>query len=96
VFSFGSHVCVSDLTRDKDFVRAGILKVDSSGKYLDLHAGRKTLATRLVISTTPVATVQALMRHKDFRTTLAHYNDPNSHGAVEAKRKAMAMVNSKR
>ena len=87
---------VSDLTRDKDFVRAGILKVDSSGKYLDLHAGRKTLATRLVISTTPVATVQALMRHKDFRTTLAHYNDPNSHGAVEAKRKAMAMVNSKR
>jgi hypothetical protein len=37
-----------------------------------------------------------LRRHKYFRTTLAHYIDPNSHGAVEAKRKALAMINSKR
>ena len=77
-------------------MRAGILKVDSSGKYLDLHAGRKTLATKLVNSNAPLATIQGLLRHKDIRTTLAHYNDPNSDGAVEAKRKALAMVNSKR
>ena len=78
---------VRDLTRRKDFKRAGIKEFDSAGRVCDLHSFRMTLATKLVSSEAPLATIQLLLRHKNIETTLQFYNDANSKTAMEAKRK---------
>ena len=86
---------VTDITRDKDFKRAGIVKTDSEGKVVDLHSFRMFLSTKLVTSGAPLATIQSLLRHKDIETTLKYYYDPNSIGSMKAKRKWLLEVNSK-
>jgi len=78
---------VRDLTRRKDFQRAKIKEFDSEGRVCDLHSFRMTLATNLVNSEAPLATIKLLLRHEDISTTLLFYQDPNSKPAMEAKRK---------
>ena len=78
---------VRDLTRKKDFKRAGIKEFDGLGRVCDLHSFRMTLGSKLVNSNAPLATIQLLLRHKDIETTLQYYNDSNSKPSMDAKRK---------
>ena len=80
---------VTDRTRDLDFKRAGIEKVDSFGRVVDLHAARKTLATSLVGCNASSGMTQSLLRHADLATTMTYYNDKNSLIAITSKRKAL-------
>ncbi len=64
---------VTDLTRQKDFQRAGIALEDNEGRVADLHSLRATLATRLALAGTPPQLAQKIMRHSDYRVTLKHY-----------------------
>ena len=64
---------VTDRTRDKDFERAGIAKVDESGRVVDLHALRGTLGTLLAREGVTPQIAQRLLRHADYRTTQKHY-----------------------
>jgi len=64
---------VTNLTRRKDFERAGIPLVDSQGRHADLHALRSTLGTMLARSGVTPQVGRQIMRHSDYRTTLQHY-----------------------
>lgn len=64
---------VTDLTRRKDFKRAGIPLVDDDGRVADLHALRTTLGTQLARAGVTPQVAQRMMRHSDYRTTLSHY-----------------------
>jgi integrase len=82
---------VTDATRLRDFVRAGIARVvetknaetdevettietkDDEGNVVDLHALRTTLGTQLALAGVAPQVAQRIMRHGDYRTTLAHY-----------------------
>ena len=64
---------VGNLTRVKDFQRAGIELVDAEGRVADLHALRATLATNLARAAVTPQVAQRILRHSDFRTTLKHY-----------------------
>ena len=64
---------VTDVTRRKDFQRAGIAFEDASGHVVDLHAMRTTLGTRLARQGTAPQIAQRIMRHSDYRTTQKHY-----------------------
>jgi integrase len=55
-----------------DFERAGI-GPDAEGREADLHALRTTLGTRLARAGVTPQVAQRLMRHADYKTTLAHY-----------------------
>jgi integrase len=57
----------------QDLARAGIAKCDDQGRVVDLHALRTTLATELARRGVAPQLAQQLLRHKDARTTLAHY-----------------------
>ncbi len=63
----------TDLTRRKDFERAGIPLVDDDGRVADLHALRTTLGTQLARAGVTPQVAQRMMRHSDYRTTLSHY-----------------------
>ena len=65
---------VTDVTRRKDFERAGI-KADDQGRVADLHALRTTLGTMLARQGVAPQVAQRLMRHSDYRTTLSHYTN---------------------
>lgn len=56
-----------------DFERAGIQQADAEGRVVDLHALRTTLATELARQGVAPQVAQKIMRHADYRTTLAHY-----------------------
>lgn len=64
---------VGDLTRRKDFQRAGIERIDAEGRVIDLHALRTTLGTQLARAGVTPQVAQRIMRHSDYRTTLRHY-----------------------
>ncbi|NBT69692.1 MAG: site-specific integrase, partial [Betaproteobacteria bacterium] len=64
---------VGNLTRQKDFKRAGIDLVDAQGRVVDLHALRATLATQLARASVTPQVAQRILRHSDYRTTLKHY-----------------------
>lgn len=56
-----------------DLQRAGIPKRDDSGRVVDLHALRTTLATELARQGVAPQVAQRLMRHSDYRITMEHY-----------------------
>lgn len=80
---------VTDLTRRKDFLAAGLARVekydqggevkerivteDEEGRVVDLHAMRTTLGTALARRGIAPQIAQQIMRHRDYRTTLRHY-----------------------
>ena len=64
---------VTDLTRQKDFQRAGIAAEDDDGRVVDLHALRTTLGTQLARAGVAPQVAQRVMRHGDYKTTLKHY-----------------------
>ena len=64
---------VTNVTRRKDFERAGIALVDEEGRHADLHALRSSLHTRLAREGVPPQIAQRIMRHADYRTTLSAY-----------------------
>jgi integrase len=80
---------VTDLTRRKDFLAAGLARVerydrngltkkrivteDEEGRVIDLHAMRTTLGTELARQGVASQIAQQIMRHRDYRTTLRHY-----------------------
>jgi len=77
---------VGDVTRRKDFLRAGIARTekneagkvrivveDAEGRVIDLHALRTTLGTQLARAGVAPQVAQRLMRHSDYKTTLRHY-----------------------
>ena len=64
---------VTNVTRRRDFERAGIRLVDEEGRHADGHGLRGSLHTRLAREGVPVQIAQRIMRHADYRTTLAAY-----------------------
>ena len=52
-----------------------LTKVDSAGRWIDLHAMRITLGTNLAKAGVTPQLAQRVMRHADMRTTLKHYTD---------------------
>jgi len=52
---------------------AGIVRVDSQGQSLDLHALRATCATRLARSGAPLVATQRILGHSDPKLTARHY-----------------------
>jgi len=59
----------------KDCERAGIPKFDESGRVVDLHVMRTTLATNLVKQGVMPQETQRIMRHANISTTNRHYTD---------------------
>lgn len=64
---------VTNLTRRRDFERAGIEHQDQFGKHADLHALRSTLATMLARNGVAPQVGRGILRHADYATTLKHY-----------------------
>jgi integrase len=64
---------VTDVTRRKDFQRAGLPLVDAEGRVLDLHGLRTWLGTGLARAGVAPQIAQRILRHRDYRTTLRHY-----------------------
>ena len=64
---------VTDVTRRKDFRRAGIPLEDAEGRVARRHALRTTLGTRLARHGAKPQVARQIMRHSDYRTTLRHY-----------------------
>ncbi len=52
-----------------------LAKVDSAGRWVDLHAMRTTLSTNLAKAGVMPQLAQRVMRHADMRTTLRYYTD---------------------
>jgi Phage integrase family len=106
---------VTNRTRLKDFLRAGIAReetvtdehgkpmmvgegtrcrpktrivaTDKDGRVIDLHALRTTLGTQLARAGITPQIAQRIMRHSDYKTTLAHctvLGISDTAGAVEA------------
>ncbi len=61
-----------------------LAKVDSAGRWVDLHAMRITLSTNLVKAGVMPQLVQRVMRHADMRTTLRYYTDLRLADATKA------------
>ncbi|MBX3355256.1 MAG: tyrosine-type recombinase/integrase, partial [Phycisphaeraceae bacterium] len=75
---------VSDRERRDDFEAARIPPRDAEGRVADLHALRTTLGTRLARAGVAPQVARVLMRHTDYRTTLAHYTALGLHDAAGA------------
>ncbi len=58
-----------------DLAAAAIGKVDSRGRYLDVHSLRHTFCTALAIAGVPPRVAQKLMRHSSIRLTMQVYTD---------------------
>ena len=58
---------------DADLVFAGIAKADASGRTLDVHSLRHTLATRLARSGVPLQAAQRVLRHSTPTLTASVY-----------------------
>ncbi len=61
-----------------------LAKKDSEGRVVDLHALRTTLGTNLALKGVAPQIAQRIMRHSDYRTTLAHYTALRTADTVEA------------
>jgi integrase len=57
---------------------AGIERVDHRGWSLDLHAARTTVYARGAALGIPVDQMMVFVGHKDIRTAMKHYHDPNA------------------
>jgi integrase len=71
----------------RDLVKAGIVYVDTQGRFADFHCLRKTFCTNLARAGVPRRTAMSLMRHSDGKLTDNIYTDENQLGtwsAVEA------------
>jgi integrase len=66
---------VTDRTRKRDFVEAGIPLRDAGGRVVDLHSCRMTLVMALVRNHAPIQVASKMMRHKDLKTTMSYYTD---------------------
>jgi integrase len=62
-------------TLNRDLVRCGIKKTDSSGRTVDFHAFRVTFATLLNLAGVSPRVAMGLMRHSDMRLTHNVYTD---------------------
>jgi hypothetical protein len=56
---------------------AKIPRVDHRNRSLDLHAGRMTLYARGAAAGIPVDEMMSFIGHRDIRTAMRHYRDPN-------------------
>ena len=88
------QTCVTNLTRQKDFRRARIPLQDENGRHVDLHALRTTLGTNLARAGVAPQVAQTIMRHSDYRTTLAHYTKLELRDAADALQKVGGIVES--
>lgn len=59
--------------RDKREKSDFLKQCDAEGRVVDFHAMRTTLGTNLALSGVKPRLAQRIMRHSDYRTTLAHY-----------------------
>ena len=71
---------------------AGIPRGDHRGRTLDLHAARTTAYARGAAAGIPVDQMMAFVGHRDIRTAMKHYRDPNATNtqAIAAKLAAAA------
>ena len=61
-------------TQLKQREKSDFLKqIDSQGRVIDMHAMRTTLGTNLALQGVTPQLAQKIMRHSDYKTTLAHY-----------------------
>ena len=60
---------------DRLLDRAGIAKVDTEGRKLDIHALRTTCASRMARRGVPLAITQRWLGHSDPNLTAQHYTD---------------------
>jgi len=58
-------------------VAANIPRIDHRNRSLDLHAGRMTLYSRGAAAGIPMDEMMSFIGHRDIRTALRHYRDPN-------------------
>ena len=77
---------------DRLLEAAGIDRVDSQGRKLDIHALRHTLATRLARMGAPLVQTQQILGHSDPKLTARVYQ----HLAVEDLRGAVARLQGQR
>ena len=75
---------VTDRTRQKDLQRAGIPLQDEAGRVVDLHGLRTTLGTNLARAGVTPQIAQRIMRHSDYKTTMAHYTVLGLHDTAKA------------
>jgi integrase len=68
---------------------AGIERVDHRGRSLDLHAARTTIYARGAELGIPVDQMMVFVGHRDIRTAMRHYHDPN---ATSTRRIAEALA----
>ena len=68
---------------NNDMRKAGISKLDHTGRTLDLHSLRKTFITELV-ATTDIKTAQTLARHTSAELTIGVYAESTSERASQA------------
>ena len=59
----------------KDLKTAGIARKDASGRIIDFHSLRHTLATNCALSNVPVRTAMEVMRHSSINLTTKTYTD---------------------
>jgi integrase len=76
----------SDRFIRNDLQKAGIERIDASGRKLDFHSLRYTFATRLAAQGIPQRLAQELMRHSDPRLTANIYTDVSKLPTFEAMR----------
>jgi len=57
---------------------AGIPRMDRRGRTLDLHAARTTVYARGAAAGIPVDQMMTFVGHRDIRTAMRHYRDPDA------------------
>ena len=60
-------------TGKRERVKTRIVAEDADGRVIDLHSLRTTLGTQLARAGVAPQVAKQIMRHSDYRTTLAHY-----------------------
>jgi integrase len=86
----------ANLTRRKDFQRAGIPLVDEGGRVADLHSLRVTLGTSLARQGVVPQVAQRMMRHGDYRLTLKHYTVLGLEDTADALKRLPGIPTTKR
>ena len=73
-----------------DLKAAGIARLDSAGRCIDIHSLRKTFGTLLAAAGVPLTTVQRLMRHSNPQLTAKLYIDVDGGDMMQALEKLPA------
>ena len=71
-------------TGKRQRAKTRIVTTDDEGRVIDLHSLRSTLATQLARQGVAPQVAQRIMRHSDYRTTLAHYTALRTADTIEA------------